>query len=77
MTTDTSRVLPRNGCRFTVENGSRFLESLYFGTSSSFASVAMTIIVVNTVRMKTVNAEFQSDASSRRQPSTTTGLETA
>jgi hypothetical protein len=53
----------------------RFMESLYFCISLSFASVAMANIVVNTVIGKTVHAECTGDSNSRRKPSRAACLE--
>jgi hypothetical protein len=49
-----------------VKRCNRFLESGYFGTLSFVGQLAMTIIVVNTVIVKTVNVKVKSEASSRR-----------
>jgi hypothetical protein len=49
MTTCQSIPIPGNGSRFTVQNGNRFLETHYFGTSSWLVILLMESIVVHTV----------------------------
>jgi hypothetical protein len=65
------------GYRFTVENCMGSLDSCYFGVPSTASYLAMSILVVNTVLMKSANAEFESDASGKRNECRAACLETA